>query len=98
VSSGEKIADWLGVPLSTLLDTGGASENTDTLAAKVAAILGTQPRLARVFGDAMDRVLNGEMSNEAFRDLAACAAFKFQLVEERDRKSSQQSEGDPASD
>jgi hypothetical protein len=98
VSSGEKIADWLGVPLSTLLDAGGASEDTDTLAAKIAAVLETEPRLARVFGDAMEHVLNGEMSNEAFRDLAACAAFKLQLVEENDRKSSQQSERDPAND
>jgi transcriptional regulator with XRE-family HTH domain len=98
VSSGEKIADWLGVPLSTLLDTRGASEDTDTLAAKIAAVLETEPRLARVFGDAMERVLNGEMSNEAFRDLAAYAAFKLQLVEENDAKPSQQSEEDPAGD
>lgn len=93
VATAQKIADWLGVPLSTLLDTEGASDDPDTLAAKIAAVIETEPRLARVFGDAMDRVLNGEMSNEAFRDLAAYAAFKFQLSEENDAKHSQQSEG-----
>ena len=98
VATAEKIADWLGVPVSTLLDTGGASEGRDTLAAKIAAVLETQPRLARVFEEAMERVLNGEMSNEAFRDLAAYAAFKLQLVEENDAKSRQQSEDDPERD
>lgn len=96
VPTAEKIADWLGMPLSTLLDTGGASEDRETLAAKIAAVLETEPRLARVFGDAMERVLNGEMSNEAFRDLAAYAAFKLQLVEENDANPSQPSEEDPA--
>ncbi|HEX6305121.1 MAG TPA: hypothetical protein VFZ76_13085, partial [Anaerolineales bacterium] len=84
VGTAQKIADWLGVPLSTLLDTGGTPEDKDTLAAKIAAVIETEPRLARVFADAMDRVLSGEMSNKAFRDLAAYAAFKFQLTEEND--------------
>ena len=85
VATTQKIAVWLGVPLSTLLDTGGPSEDKDTLAAKIAAVLETEPRLARLFGDAMDCVLSGAMSNEAFRDLAAYAAFKLQLTEEADQ-------------
>jgi transcriptional regulator with XRE-family HTH domain len=93
VATAQKIADWLGVPLSTLLDTGGTSEDKATLAAKIAAVIETEPRLARVFGDAMDRVLKGEVSNEAFRDLAAYAAFKFQLTGENDDNTSQQPEG-----
>lgn len=93
VATAQKIADWLGVPLSTLLDTGGTSEDKDTLAANIAAVLETEPRLARVFGDAMERVLNGEMSNETFRDLAAYAAFKIQLSEENDDTDNRQQEG-----
>ena len=93
VSTAQKIADWLGVPLSTLLDSGGTSEDKDTLAAQIAAVLETEPRLAEVFGRAMQRVLSGKMSNEAFRDLAAYAAFKIQLTEENDDNSNQHSQG-----
>ena len=93
VATAQKIADWLGVPLSPLLDTRGTSQDKDTLAAKIAAVIETQPRLARVFGDAMDRVLKGEVSNEAFRDLAAYAAFKLELSEENDDNTSHQPEG-----
>ena len=96
VATAQKIAGWLGVPLSTLLDAGGPTEDKDALAAQIAAVLETEPRLAEVFGKAMQRVLNGEMSNEAFRDLAAYAAFKLQLTEENDANTSQQLESDPA--
>ena len=96
VATAQKIADWLGVPVSTLLDAGGSTEDKDTLAAQIAAVLETEPRLAEVFGRAMNRVLNGEMSNEAFRDLAAYTAFKLQLTEENDANTSHQSESDPA--
>ncbi len=93
VATAQKIADWLSVSLSTLLDTGGTPEDKDTLAAQIAAVLETEPRLAEVFMRAMERVLNGEMSNETFRDLAAYAAFKIQLSEENDDNDSRQSEG-----
>jgi transcriptional regulator with XRE-family HTH domain len=71
----QKIADWLRIPLSTLLDLD--SKTDDQLAKQIAAVLYREPQLATVFGEAMKRVLTGEMQPDTFRALAQYAAFQI---------------------
>jgi cyanate lyase len=76
VPTTQKIADWLGIPLTTLLDLD--SKTDDQLAKQIAAVLYRSPQLATVFGEAMKRVLTGEMQPDTFRALAQYAAFQIQ--------------------
>jgi hypothetical protein len=53
----------------------------DALAAQMAAVLETEPKLAKVFGDAMQRVLDGQMDLGIFKDLAAYAGYRINMAE-----------------
>jgi len=74
----QKLANWLRIPLSTLLDL--ESKTDDQLAKQIAAVLYREPQLATVFGEAMRRVLTGEMQPDTFRALAQYAAFQIQTT------------------
>jgi transcriptional regulator with XRE-family HTH domain len=77
-----KIGDWLGVsPLALLAEEG---IEKDALAAQIAAVLETEPQLASVFSEAMDRVLDGQMDPAVFRELATYAAYRLNLNKEKD--------------
>ena len=75
-----KVSEWLGVEAASLLNGEGFTQ--DTLAAQIAAVLETEPKLAQVFGEAMQRVLDGQMEPSTFRDLAAYAAYRLNLEKE----------------
>ena len=79
VPTAEKIAKWLHVPVSTLLDLSG--DGQDALAKQIAVILVQEPKLAEIFAEAVGRVIKGKMSLETFRALASYAAFQLQLTE-----------------
>jgi transcriptional regulator with XRE-family HTH domain len=74
LDTAQRIAKWLGVPVSQLLDI---ESDPSPLAAQMALLIEQEPELAKVFSVAMDRVLQGDMSPEGFRELAAYAAFRF---------------------
>ena len=86
VPTTQKIADWLGIPLTTLLDLDSPTE--DQLAKQIAAVLYREPQLATVFGEAMRRVIAGEMQPDTFRALAQYAAFQIQTQGVMDAQSS----------
>lgn len=79
LATAQKIANWLGVTPTSLIDAEGVGK--DALAAQIAAVLEVEPKLAEVFGTAMQRVLDGQMELATFRDLAAYAAFRINTVE-----------------
>jgi hypothetical protein len=54
-------------------------EGFDGLATRIATLLQAEPKLARIFSEAMDRVTRGEMSPQSFRDLAEYASFRLQI-------------------
>jgi len=75
VQTAEKIANWLNVPVSTLLDLHEPGE--DGLAKQISLVLRQEPALAKVFGEAMTRLAAGRISMETVRALAAYAAFQL---------------------
>jgi transcriptional regulator with XRE-family HTH domain len=81
MATAEKISAWLDIPLSTLLDTRG--DSPDALAATISAVLREEPRLAGIFGEAMERVLSGQMSMEGYRQLLAYTAFALNMEDEK---------------
>ena len=80
VPTAEKVANWLNVPVSTLLDINQPGE--DGLARQIALVLRQEPALAKVFGEAMARVLEGSMTLETMRSLVSYAAFQINNREE----------------
>jgi transcriptional regulator with XRE-family HTH domain len=74
-----KIANWLGIKPSSLLDAEGIG--ADALAAELAALIETEPRLAEVFKEALSRVRKGNLDPGVVRDLIAYAAYRFNLTE-----------------
>ncbi len=69
----KKISEWLGVPISTLLD---GEAGTD-LASKIALLVETEPALAKVLNEAMDKVLRGEVKPEVLRELIAYMSYRL---------------------
>jgi transcriptional regulator with XRE-family HTH domain len=74
-----KIANWLDVSPTVLINAEGKGE--DALINQVALILKAEPRLGKVLQEALDRIADGRMSPEVFRDLAAYAAYRLDTVE-----------------
>ena len=80
-STAQKLAVWLEVPVSTVVDLGGAG--TDALAAQIAAALRKEPRLAEIFAQAMEKVLAGQLSQDSLREFLAYAAFRLNILPDR---------------
>lgn len=74
-----KIATWMKVAPSVLIDSDGKGE--DALIRQVALILKAEPRLGKVLQEALERVSEGRMSPDVFRDLASYAAYRLDTVE-----------------
>ena len=69
----KKISTWLDVPISTLLD----SEKETDLASKIAVMLESEPALAKVLNEAMDKMLRGEVKPEVLRELISYISFRL---------------------
>ena len=78
-STAEKIANWLHVTPSSLLDARGVGD--DALAAQISLLLQTEPGLKEIFQEAIQRVLDGNMSPDTFRELAQYTAYRLNLEE-----------------
>jgi len=76
VPTAEKVANWLNVPVSTLLDINQPGE--DGLARQIALVLRQEPALAKVFGEAMARLADGRIKPETIRALASYAASQLE--------------------
>ena len=74
-----KIARWLEVPLTSLLDASGIGD--DALAAQISLVLQKEPKLTLAFCTAMDRVLRSEVSLDTYRDIIAFAAYRINLID-----------------
>jgi hypothetical protein len=74
----EKFSEFLDVPVSTLVDLGGGGASG--LSAKIEALVAQEPELAAVFEEAIDLILDDQMSPGIFRDLVAYASFRMEQV------------------
>ena len=70
-----KIAAWLDVAPSTLID----GLVPDAFASQIASLLRADPDVAKVFQEALHRVLDGRMTPGQFRELASYAAYRFDI-------------------
>lgn len=75
-----KICAWLGVKPASVLNADGMGQ--DVLAAQIAVILEMDPKLARVFSEAMARIISGAMKPETLRDLVAYANYRLGIQRE----------------
>jgi len=73
LSTIEKIANWLGVSMSTVLDV----DQNDDLPKKIALLIEREPKLKKLFEDAVQSVENGEISPDDFTDILGYASYKF---------------------
>lgn len=80
VSTLVKICAWLGIKPASVLNADGMGQ--DILAAQIAAVLESDPRLTAVFSEAMARIISGKMQPNTLRDLAAYAAYRLGIERE----------------
>ncbi len=74
-----KIAKWTGVPTSTLINAPVAKDEEE-LTYQLNEVLSHEPRLKAVFAEAVRRLNNGEMSEEALRELVAYMAYRINFI------------------
>ncbi len=79
-----KLCAWLGVTPASVLNSEGISE--DNLASKIAAVLEAKPELAKVFDEAMQRIVEGEMQPETLREIISYAVYRLGEDAARHRK------------
>jgi len=80
----QKIATWLGVAPSSLVDTMDQA-NTE-LSSAIAAVISAEPKLATVFLEASKRLSEGRMTPQELRELVYYAAFRFGIGQEETRE------------
>lgn len=72
-----KLCEWLDVSPSGVIDS--YLPGPDGLGKSIAVILETNPALAEVFGEAVERVTRGDVSPDTLRDIAAYARYRLGL-------------------
>jgi transcriptional regulator with XRE-family HTH domain len=72
----EAISKWVGVDPSTALD---ADQEASPLEKKIAVLLQADPRLERIFTEAVDRIASGQATPELLEDLVEYAAYKLNV-------------------
>ena len=70
----EKVCDWLGVPVTTVLDAGKYSNDVIEQIANAIALC---PELADVFGEIADRVVAGEIDPSILVEVASFASYRL---------------------
>lgn len=67
---------WLGL---TPADVLGSGTRKETLATRLAIIIDKEPRLAKVFNDAIDLMDIGELDDGIINDIIAYATFRMKV-------------------
>ncbi len=82
LETAKMISRWLGVSTTNVLNADDVGANG--LSAKVAAILETEPALAIAFTAAVDRVMNGDMTLDGFKELIRYTTYRLELKPEHE--------------
>jgi len=77
----EKVAEYLQVNPADLINVKSKVE-AEALSAQIAALCEAEPRLAKVFQEAIYRLDQDEISPEAMRDIVRYAAYRFDMEAE----------------
>jgi len=70
----EKICDWLGVPVTSVLDV--KEENAEMMD-QIASVLALSPELAGVFNELAEKVLSGEVDASVLGEVAAFTSYRI---------------------
>jgi len=76
-----RLCKWMDVSPAAILDAQLPSRSG--LSAKIAAVIQTNPALAEIFDAAMEKLGKGEVDISVIHDLAAYAAYRLKLGEEK---------------
>lgn len=79
----KKIASWLDIPVSTLINNGTPDQETNDLVFLLKSILEAEPALKEVFTEAGGALSRGEIDADDFRDIVEYAAFKLSKAGKR---------------
>jgi transcriptional regulator with XRE-family HTH domain len=73
----QKLADWAGMSVSTVVNTFDPDEENAVLNA-ITALIESEPDLKDIFMDAGEMLKAGEISADDLKDIVAYAAYKLQ--------------------
>jgi transcriptional regulator with XRE-family HTH domain len=78
------VCEWIGVPPSEVLDANVLGKSS--LGARIAAAVSVEPQLAKVFGEAVDLMIEGKLTVDEFNDLINYTTYKLEMAKARDKK------------
>ena len=78
VTTLRKVCDFLGVQVSSVLNV--EDKSPLGLASKIALVVEREPKLAKVFSDAMEAVNSGNLTTDDLADIVGYAAYKINLT------------------
>lgn len=85
--TGIKIANWIGVPFSTIISRTNPSEvENDNVLQAFQMVLRAAPELETVFKEAANELVKGTLSFEDFSEIAEFAAYKINKRREQAAK------------
>lgn len=70
----EKVCDWLGVPVATVLDV---REDSQEIMDQIASILALSPQLSGVFSELAEKVISGEVDPSILAEVAAFTSYRL---------------------
>lgn len=81
----KKICDWLGVPVSSVVDVG---EETTAKMEEVASLFALNDKFSDVFTKISKKIKNGMLSTDILIEITAFASFRMHEREKEDSKKS----------
>lgn len=70
----EKVCDWVGVPVTSVLDI---NDDGNKILDQIAAAIALCPELEDVFSEIADHVLGGELDQSILGEVAAFASYRL---------------------
>ena len=81
----KKICDWLGVPVSTVVDVG---EEKKPMMEEVASLFALNEEFSEVFTKISNKIKNGKLSTDILIEITGFASYRMQEREKKDSKKS----------
>lgn len=70
----EKVCDWLGVPVTTVIDV---REDSQEVMDQIVSVLALSPELAGVFSELAEKVISGEVDPSVLSEVAAFTSYRL---------------------
>jgi transcriptional regulator with XRE-family HTH domain len=70
----QKVCDWIGIPLSSVIDVG---EEQSELFEDIAALFALNPEFTKVFSEMADKVKKGKLDADILAELTGYASYRM---------------------